>query len=256
MLNNDRIIYKRNQLVEVICQVNYPSILSIETTEPSEFQTLIRTSYPKYQFGNEYEDEIAINLKNNNIESKVQRHTISKLHCFISQDDSCRVVVAKNRISYSMKKYDNWEKFYDNFWKVFKEFNEIYQPNYFNRIGIRYINLINKKRLQLDAKWEELLKPQILGFNNSNEEDYEIVNTTVKSEILYNGMNARITSSYVLENETNEKCYLIDCDYYKVSDCTIDRIDDNLKKLHDNFQGFFDDLITEKMRNSLNCEGG
>ena len=44
-----RQIFKRRQLLEVICQLRFPDILKIESTDPAEFQDRIRGEYPQYQ---------------------------------------------------------------------------------------------------------------------------------------------------------------------------------------------------------------
>ena len=47
-LDCDRCLYEKNQLVEVICQLRFPTILSISAKEPVEFQEAIRADYPQY----------------------------------------------------------------------------------------------------------------------------------------------------------------------------------------------------------------
>ena len=45
----DRYQYRKNQLLEVICQLRFPTILSISAREPADFQDAIRDEFPKYQ---------------------------------------------------------------------------------------------------------------------------------------------------------------------------------------------------------------
>ena len=40
--------YARSPLVEVICQLRFPSILSIGAKEPAEFQEAVRREFPRY----------------------------------------------------------------------------------------------------------------------------------------------------------------------------------------------------------------
>ena len=44
----DRVVYAKPQLLEVICQLRFPTILSISAKEPAEFQELIRSDIPRY----------------------------------------------------------------------------------------------------------------------------------------------------------------------------------------------------------------
>ena len=40
--------YARSPLVEVICQLRFPPILSINTEEPAQFQEAVRRDFPRY----------------------------------------------------------------------------------------------------------------------------------------------------------------------------------------------------------------
>jgi uncharacterized protein (TIGR04255 family) len=42
----ERVIYERNPLNEVLCQLRFPSILKVTSQQPVEFQEVIRTDYP------------------------------------------------------------------------------------------------------------------------------------------------------------------------------------------------------------------
>ncbi|HWS42079.1 MAG TPA: TIGR04255 family protein, partial [Pseudoflavonifractor sp.] len=44
----DRYQYAVNPLVEVICQLRFPAILSIGAKEPAEFQEAVRREFPRY----------------------------------------------------------------------------------------------------------------------------------------------------------------------------------------------------------------
>ena len=44
----ERFILRKNQLGEVICQLRFPTILSIGAKEPAEFQDSIRAMFPLY----------------------------------------------------------------------------------------------------------------------------------------------------------------------------------------------------------------
>ncbi|MCX6020148.1 MAG: TIGR04255 family protein, partial [Chloroflexi bacterium] len=46
--DSERVIYGRNPLVEVICQIRFPTILRISEGNLSDFQDKIRIEYPLY----------------------------------------------------------------------------------------------------------------------------------------------------------------------------------------------------------------
>ena len=44
----DRIIFTKNPLTDVICQLRFPSILKIDTEVPAKFQDKIRDVFPNF----------------------------------------------------------------------------------------------------------------------------------------------------------------------------------------------------------------
>ena len=47
--DRERYLYRKPQLVEVICQLRFPTILSISAREPADFQEAIRKEFPQYK---------------------------------------------------------------------------------------------------------------------------------------------------------------------------------------------------------------
>ena len=46
--DNRRYAYGKSQLIEVISQLRFPTILSIDTREPADFQETVRAAFPRY----------------------------------------------------------------------------------------------------------------------------------------------------------------------------------------------------------------
>ena len=44
----ERCLYQRSPLIEVICQLRFPTILSIGSQEPAEFQEAIRHEFQQF----------------------------------------------------------------------------------------------------------------------------------------------------------------------------------------------------------------
>src|SRR5262245_7091139 len=56
----ERVIYEKNPLAEVICQVKFPPILRIDSELPAQFQERIRQNYPLFQEKQMSEGDIAL----------------------------------------------------------------------------------------------------------------------------------------------------------------------------------------------------
>ena len=50
-METKRVRYEKSPLVEVIFQLRFPTILSINAVQPVEFQELIRKEFPFYEEG-------------------------------------------------------------------------------------------------------------------------------------------------------------------------------------------------------------
>ena len=89
-----RCIYRQHQLADVICQLRFPEILSIETQLPDAFQEAIRAEFPRYLC----RKEGAPGKQTNN-------------YYFGTQDGHYRVNLTSKFISLSCNRYTCWEDF-------------------------------------------------------------------------------------------------------------------------------------------------
>ena len=155
--NQPRRIYRRNQLLEVICQLRFPEILKIETQEPADFQDAIRQDYPQY--GKKIEQ-----LPPKNVGGKMVEQGTVNNYQFVSADGMWKISLTKSFIALSTTRYSRWEEFAKRLDFVLAAFIKTYQPAYFVRVGLRYINAVNKKALGLaDTPWRELIASGYLG---------------------------------------------------------------------------------------------
>lgn len=146
--------YQRNQILEVVCQVRFPTILTIDSRPPAEFQEAIREEFPKFAVRKEpagpaREKEPAGELNN---------------YYFSAEDDSWRVNLTRDFLALTCRRYDRWDGFAKKLDKVLAAFIQVYRPAYFQRIGLRYLNGFSRRELGLEgALWKELIQPAYLG---------------------------------------------------------------------------------------------
>ncbi len=141
-----RCIYSKNTLAEVICQLRFPEILSIETNIPAEFQEAIREEFPHYSVRKE-----GMQTKSNNYQ-------------FISADGQWRINLTSKFISLSCNHYRCWEDFARKLDMPLAAFIQIYRPAMFTRVGLRYLNFVSRAALALEGtSFRELFAPQYLG---------------------------------------------------------------------------------------------
>ena len=161
--NDERVIYAKRQLVEVICQLRFPEILKIDVSEPADFQERIRRDYPQYEKKIEQLPPQMVNGK------PVPQGTVNNYQ-FVSAEGQWRVSLTKGFIALSTYGYTRWEDFAQRLDRVLAAFIETYHPSWFTRVGLRYVNAFRREALGLDGMlWKELITPGFLGL--MGEED-------------------------------------------------------------------------------------
>lgn len=147
---------------EVICQLRFPTILSINTVEPAAFQEAIRTEFPQYVRRQDVAAPRVTGL--GGPAPKVEQQPPVTNYNFLSADGSWKLNLTKNFIALSTLRYPGWETFARQLDKPLAAFIKLYQPAYFQRVGLRYVNLFSRKKLGIqDAKWADLIAPAYTG---------------------------------------------------------------------------------------------
>jgi len=118
----ERVIYKRNPLIEVVYQLRFPPILKISHQEPVEFQDTIRFKYPLFettraqlpseisqvvqQLGLPLQGDVAYNFK--------------------SEDQRWSLFLTKDFIALTTSSYERYEQFKQRLEEALGIFEAIY----------------------------------------------------------------------------------------------------------------------------------
>ena len=108
----ERCIYRHNQLVEVICQLRFPTILSISAREPADFQDAIRSVFPRYQLRQEQLPPKVTAVPGQQPKIEPQKPVTN--HQFSTADGAYRINLTQNFISLTCSRYARWEEFADD----------------------------------------------------------------------------------------------------------------------------------------------
>ena len=154
--------YRNPPVHEVICQLRFPTILSINTAEPADFQEAIRDTFPQYLRRQDTPAPKLTGIGGPN--PQVERQLPVTNHHFLSADSQWKLNLTKDFIALSTLHYPGWEDFAAHLDKPLAAFIQLYKPAYFLRIGLRYVNLFSRTRLGLEAcPWTELIAPAYTG---------------------------------------------------------------------------------------------
>lgn len=251
-----RVIYGRNPLIEVIVQLRFPTILSINSSDPVEFQESIRDDYPLYQLGIENEQEIEIVAQNDMFFPSIRKNNQHKNHTFISADGKYKINLTSSFISISTINYTRWEELLTRFDKPLSKFIEIYRPPFFERIGLRYIDAFSRKTLEItDKKWSDLIHSAWLGALATIPEE-KALNIGVDAEyLLDNGVSrAKIHTGLGLVNNEPEKVFIVDSDFIHIANIQVNGYKEILEYLHNNSGAFIQSVIKESLHNAMKPE--
>jgi len=248
-------IYEKSQLVEVICQLRFPTILSIEANEPAQFQEMIRGSFPKYMVQNEA------------ITPPGGAPTQVKNYNFISIDGHYKLSLTKNFIALSTIKYTCWDDFARWLDEPLGQFINIYKPACFERIGLRYVNAISREALALQGtKWSELIAARHLGpladadfdeggatkcsvdVERSLDSHCKLKQHAGPGHIKRNIRNGTNVSSI----QEKEARFILDNDIYIAANIDLRAAAESLSTLHGYADDIFSEAISDKLHDAMN----
>lgn len=211
--DSPRVVYRRNTLEEVICQLKFPPILKIDTELPSAFQDEIRADYPLL----EEASTMAVNLPAE-IVKMMPGLAGSKSYIFESGDHVWKVSLNREFLSLSTTGYKRWERFSERLTTLVSSLQHLYRPSFFVRVGLRYRNTIKRSALGLEGvDWSELLQPWILG-ELSDPKVAPHVQQAIRDVLLslvHDDAQLRLRHGIVQPIPEQEYSYSIDGDFFK-----------------------------------------
>lgn len=259
MFSNElRCHYRRNQLAEVICQLRFPEILSIEANAPVEFQDAIRQEFPQFLRRQELPAPKLTGVPGN---MTVQNAPTITNYQFSSADGIWRVNLTGRFISLTCSRYTCWEDFAGKLDKPLAAFIQIYKPAYFERVGLRYLNFISREALGLaDTPYKELIAPCYLG--PLMEEDVPEASAnrcSVDLEMAIRGgcrVKLHAGPGHVKRGSQQEKevKFIFDQDLYMPGQLPVNLSAGALQTLHSQADSIFRGAITDTLHDALEPE--
>ena len=249
--NSDRVLYGTNPLAEVICQLRFPPILRIESGNAADFQDRIREEYPLYS-----EEERIPELPEalaNVIEIAVQRP--SPAQKFSSADEQWTIALAQNFVALTTDRYERWEGFRQRMRGAVDVLEQVYNPAFYTRVGLRYRDVIHRSRLRLgNVPWSDLLVPGILSELGSDVahavREVNHIALIDLGEASGSG-SLRIRHGLARETTTGEEVYCIDADFFTERRTDRDAINTQLDYFNTQAGRFFRWCITERLHQAL-----
>ncbi len=253
-----RVIYDRNPLRQVICQLRFPAILRISSETPAQFQELIRNEYPLYEqktevpiIAQEIRDQFPPDISN-----AMLRLDPVRAYEFSSEDKKWVLSLTRDFLALTSLGYEKWENFKLHLNMPIPALTNVYKPPFFTRIGLRYQDVIRRSKLGLEnIAWSELLEPYIASelmsphIAPSVDEAMRIiiVNLDVGKVRIQHGL---VTDTDI-DTGTKEVCYLIDSDFFLEPKVEVDNVVDILDYFNAENGRLFHWCVTDRLRNAM-----
>ena len=253
--NEPRCIYRRSQLNEVICQLRFPEILTIGANVPVAFQEAIRDEYPQYSARKEAAPPKLSGTPGN---FTLENPPATVNYQFTSADGLWRVNLTSKFISIACSRYTGWEDFAGKLDKPLAAFIKLYKPAYFERVGLRYVNFISRKDLDLEGTpYSELIAPCYLGvLAEPDVAEAAIARCTVDTELaIRGGCRAKIHAGpgHVKRNgvQDPEVKFIFDQDLFLPGKLPVNLSAGALQTLHGQAYSIFRGAITDTLHDAM-----
>lgn len=253
-----RCCYQKSPLAEVICQLRFPEILTIDANAPVEFQEAIRDQFPRYSVRKESPAPKLVGTPGN---MSLEKQPQTNNYQFVSADGVWRVNLTSKFISLACSRYASWEDFAGMLDKPLAAFIKTYRPAFFERVGLRYLNFISRKDLGLEhTPFRELIQPQYLGLL-SDEEVREGASgrSSVDAELeIRGGCRVKIHAGPGLVRRNGqadqEIKFIFDQDLYMMGNVPVNLSAGSLQTLHSQAFSIFRGAITDTLHDAMEPE--
>ena len=256
--NHPREHFNTPQLREVICQIRFPSILSIDAKEPADFQEAIRSVFPRYAVK---QDRLPPKVSVVNGNAQVENQPSVTNYQFLSTDNKWKLNLTRDFISLSTVAYTSWEEFGKKLDQPLAQFIRLYQPAFFQRIGLRYVNLISRQALGMEGEpWSELIGAPYLGILAEEDVSEQATrqSTVDFDTALDNSCRVKVHAGpgMVKQQSPNvpadkEVKFVLDFDLYMRGELQPMLAAPALETLHGHSTSLFQGAITEKLRRAM-----
>lgn len=170
-----------------------------------------------------------------------------------------QITLTKDFVALQCTGYKNYDEFEERLRTTLEVFWTEYEPNYFNRIGLRYRNLANKSILGTDNDIRKFVPPHIAPeLQESIRDEVEVVEKTLLLKDETSTVNVcyvyrELSGKFGIYNLNNEKSYIIDIDCFTAE--KIRKVEDVITTSRTfnqgNIRNIFEWSITDTLREAM-----
>jgi len=221
-----RVIYQKNPLEVVICQLRFPPILRIDADSPVGYQERVRQQYPLLNERPAVDLGLALpaELKLPPEVAKILGAELGSalrgsntVYDFASADEIWKITLSRDFLAVTTGHYEKWEDFRARLKFALQALLEEFAPAFFTRIGLRYRDVIKRSDLGLAGRaWVDLLQPHIAAELSSPSVAGAVIRAVREVTInLERGLGqVRIRHGLIQGRDPADAPYIIDADFF------------------------------------------
>lgn len=251
--NYPREIYRKNPLAEVVCQVRFTAPPDMSGKQLESFWDHIRDRFPRM----EAEEGIgSLNIVAEMSQEVTDSLPIQKFYDFISEDGLWTLSLTEDTLALTCRSYERWEEFKIWMSEALAALQRTYRPLTFLRIGLRYLDVVQRSQLGLETvEWPELLAAPLVGELASPDIGPDIEDVTREFVFrLHDAYESRVRVRHGFvhtEEDLGEICYLVDSDFYTDEEVEINDADKILDEYNRCARRFFRWCISEQLHAAM-----
>ena len=261
-----RVIYGKNPLAEVVCQIRFQRLDLPATALEQLQQSLEGRGYS--QRHNESSVNVVIETLQESAPPVPRIVDGDNIHHFSQPDGSSKVSISHEFIAFTSTNYRSWDGYLPELLQAVTDFNNEVGTLAVTRIGLRYRDVIERSVLGLEGTpWHELINPFLLGplANDALCEEGELDEDAFESQVSQclmrlDGCSLLLQTSLLTSVADASKAFLIDADFFHEMDSNEEcgnaatsskELVALLETLHSNAGALFRRAITEKLHDAL-----
>jgi uncharacterized protein (TIGR04255 family) len=253
------IVYPRNTLMSVLCDIRFPKILKINHSQPHELQDILRgKGYAEFSSTVSLSPDFSNAVPFSPEMFSANMTQVNTFH-FFSREHGWRVSLSSEQIALTCSRsYQDHVEFKERLTEILRTFSGIYQPSEFRRIGLRYQNIVNSTSLPSleSVALHEVIPPKIFPelvapFSSSIkgiEKIMQLERDDLKAQVIY--FYGEMAGVFEGKN-FNELSYGIDIDCFIEQKLEVNNVLSHYDSLRNKVRDIFDYSISPVIRNGL-----
>ena len=247
-----RVVYARNPLVEVIAAIRFPSVLALTEEPPSALQRELVRDYPLVEVR---QPVGALSISGGGDPQALSSGSLGTTFLFSSADNKWTVSVEPTLLAITCRAYEQWAAFWPRFSAVTELMIRLYGIGLVTRLGLRYVDVIDKEALGLaGSSWSDLVAAPVLGtplFFTEGLDECPPMQFVTTLAIPPGSVNIKIST---VENRVSKtKGMLIDTDCFCEGNLPTDvsELGRKANELHEYTSIVFQACITDRLHDAL-----